>query len=614
MAEFRDSLSGLVNKLTGTGTDRDKITAQEWYYNEPSPDQLRNSYRANWVCRKTVDAPVQDMLRQGWTWQADEADVEKIVALEKAMGVAKKIAWAKRMANLYGGAAILIGDGSENPENPLELDRITRNGLQYLTVFTRYEITSGNITYDMLNPDYGLPENYLLSGEGQTVTVHPSRIVRFTGREPALVGMPLHDTWGDSVLAGVLREIGAYAVGVASTSRMLEESTVNYYRMKGFLEKVSTDGGTEIIHKALNLLQQSKSAINAVVVDAEDGSMDQFTADFAGLPEVVRMLLQVVAGAADIPLTRLLGTSPTGMNATGESDIRNYYDRLKAEQENEIAPGLNRIGEAVIRSALGTMPDGCTLEFNPLWQLSEKEQADVDSTNASTLSTLGSSGHVPDMVMRQVTRNILTDSPTFPGAAQAYEEAEAAGKLEETSGGNDTTEATTEEMEAANQVGDAAFWDGTPRPLYVRRDVLNAKDLIAWAKRQGFKTTVPADQMHVTIAFSRQPVDWHKAGEAWDEKVEIGAGGPRTVEQFGENAVVLEIAASALKWRHEALRRAGASWDHEGYRPHITLTYEPGDVDLDKIEPYRGPIKLGPEIFETIKENWKETITEDGKG
>ena len=76
--QFGDSLTGLVNKLTGTGTDRDKITAQEWFFTEPLPIQLRNSYRASWVCRKTVDAPVNDMLREGWTWQADEADAETI--------------------------------------------------------------------------------------------------------------------------------------------------------------------------------------------------------------------------------------------------------------------------------------------------------------------------------------------------------------------------------------------------------------------------------------------------------------------------------------------------------------------------------------------------------
>lgn len=38
--------------------------------------------------------------------------------------------------------------------------------------------------------------------------------------------------------------------------------------------------------------------------------------DFAGIPELVRTFLQVAAGAADIPVTRLLGQSPAGLSAT----------------------------------------------------------------------------------------------------------------------------------------------------------------------------------------------------------------------------------------------------------------------------------------------------------
>ena len=56
--------------------------------------------------------------------------------------------------------------------------------------------------------------------------------------------------------------------------------------------------------------------------------------------------------------------------------------------------------------------------------------------------------------------------------------------------------------------------DAAPRTLYVSRKLLNAKAVIAWAKSQGFETTLPAADMHVTIAFSQTPVDWMAVGEA----------------------------------------------------------------------------------------------------
>jgi hypothetical protein len=65
-----------------------------------------------------------------------------------------------------------------------------------------------------------------------------------------------------------------------------------------------------------------------------------------------------------------------------------------------------------------------------------------------------------------------------------------------------------------------------------------------------------------------------------------------------------------LSWRHEDIKRAGASWDHPQYQPHITISWKAADVDLEKVEPYRGKIVLGPEIFEPINENWKAIVVE----
>ena len=142
--------------------------------------------------------------------------------------------------------------------------------------------------------------------------------------------------------------------------------------------------------------------------------------------------------------------------------------------------------------------------------------------------------------------------------------------------------------------------------MYVRRNVLNAKDIIRWAKAQGFEATLPESDLHVTIAFSRQPVDWFKVGTSWSPKVEVSAGGPRAMEEFGEAKVPL-FASSDLTWRHDEIREAGASWDHPEYQPHITISY--GDAP-DGVEPYQGPIILGPEIFEEVKEDWQESIVE----
>lgn len=599
--EIRDSMTGLVNKLTGQGTDSDKITSQEWYFAEPRPEQLRNSYRSNWLCRKAVDIPTFDMMRQGWTWEADEKDRKKIEAHERKHKVKQKVWMAQRIADLYGGAAIVLGDGSSNPELPLNPQSIRSGGLKYMTVLTRFEISSGIINHDVLSPDHNLPQDYMISGTGENVPrIHPSRVVRFTGKEPMHVGSLTYDVWGDSALVGVLKEVAAVATGVASTSRMLEEATVTYLKMKDLTTQLATKEGTNNVWKALNLMQATKSAINAVAVDSEDGDLDQFNADFSGLPEIIQMLLQCVSGGADIPITRLLGQSPGGLNSTGESDLQNYYDRLKGEQEGKLMPAFEQINAVLIPSALGGTREEFEMEFNPLWQLTEKEQVEMDGQKVVALQGLSAGGHVPDKVMKEVTQNIMSDSATFAGASKAYEGLTAA-EFNEMSGGDPSTE----EMEEALQIGDSR-----PMSLYVHRKVTNSADIVAWAKSQGFKTTLEADDLHVTIAYSRAQLDWHKCGQSWEETITIPAGGPRSVERFGSSAIVLEISADTLGWRHQQIMRAGGTNDFPEYRPHITISFNAEGVDIEKLEPFQGKIELGPEIFQKVKEDWKSGVSE----
>lgn len=141
-----------------------------------------------------------------------------------------------------------------------------------------------------------------------------------------------------------------------------------------------------------------------------------------------------------------------------------------------------------------------------------------------------------------------------------------------------------------------------PRPLYISRRVLNAQDIIDWAMSSGFKTTVPAEEMHVTQAYSTEPVQWRDMGQS-PRQVDEPADEERDVRELGdEGAVVLAFNSEQLADRFRELLDRGASWDHDSYVPHITLTYlKPDSVNLETLTPYTGPIVLGPERFQAIE-------------
>jgi phage gp29-like protein len=150
-----------------------------------------------------------------------------------------------------------------------------------------------------------------------------------------------------------------------------------------------------------------------------------------------------------------------------------------------------------------------------------------------------------------------------------------------------------------------------PAPLYVHRRLVNSDDLVAWAIQQGFSALIPADQMYVTVLYSRRAVDWFKLADDWTsgEPLVVPAGGPRRIARMG-NGIALLFGSSRLSWRHREMVQSGASHDFPDYQPHITLTYQGDDLDLDAIQPFTGVLEFGPEQFEPLNLDWRDEIAE----
>lgn len=591
-----------MNLTSGLGTIRDKVTGSMFTLPLLDKGQVDNAYRGDWIARKIVDVPAFDETREWRDWQAKKPQIEKLEAEEARLGVQSKVARARKLARLYGGAVLFIGTGDADPIQPLAPERVKAGGLKYLHVFSRHEMIAGELDQDPLSPFYGEPIKYTLAGKGSMVDVHPSRVVRFIGAElPDRI--MAYDGWGDTVLQAVYDAVMQAGSAAAAIAAMLQEAKVDIVKVPGFMESLATEEYRNRIIQRYQLANTGKSITNTLMIDGEE-EWDHKQISFATLPEMLNTYLQIASGAADIPATRLLGQTPGGLQSTGQSDIRNYYDRISAGQNLELRPALSRLDEVLIRSALGSRPTDVHYTWAPLWQMTEVEKADVFSKKAKGVKDVADTGLIPDAAFARGVQNMFVEDGTFPGLDAALDE------FGDEPDDNDEEAARLNEEQQRQQANDAK-----PRTLYVSRKLLNADEFIAWATGQGFETTLDADDLHVTVALSREAVDWMKVGENWtsgpDGKLTVVPGGARLVEPLGDKgAIVLLFNSSELAWRHMAIREAGASWDWPEYQPHVTITYQAGALDLSKVEPYRGKLVFGPEIFAELDDDWTSKVRE----
>lgn len=612
-----DSLTNLVSRL---GTDRDKAAATIYGLTTLTDDQILAAYKTAWLPRKIVDIPAFDSVRAWRDWQAKPDQIEAIEAEEKRLGVKAKVLLARKRARLWGGAAILIGTGDANTEAPIDVERVTKGGLRYLAVFNRRQLTGHEIERDPESEWFGKPKLYQLqSTGGQVLGIHPSRLVIFTGNEPADEDLDAsaQQGWGDSVLQSTLDAIKQADSTAANVASLVFEAKVDIIRVPNFMQGLGSEEYRQRLIERYTLAATAKGINGTLMLDKEE-EYETKQASFATLPDVMDRFLQIVSGAADIPATRLLGQSPAGMNATGESDLRNYYDRLSAAQELEMEPAMSVLDECIIRSATGARDKDIHYQWAPLWGMSEKEKADVFKTKADAARVIAGSGQQPIIPIEALSDsfvNAMVEDGSLPGLEAAIEEygtlAEQEPSLEEQAAAA-ALEQQKQQQASGQQEERRPTGDAASRTLYVSRKVKNGADILAWAKAQGFESTLPAEDLHVTITYSRSAVDWMTIGEAWQSEMKLPAGGPRLMERFGE-ATVLLFKSTELEWRHEIMREAGASWDHAEYQPHITISYA-DRRSLDEIEPYQGEIVLGPEIFAEVDEDWTAGVSEESRG
>ena len=148
------------------------------------------------------------------------------------------------------------------------------------------------------------------------------------------------------------------------------------------------------------------------------------------------------------------------------------------------------------------------------------------------------------------------------------------------------------------------------KTLYVSRPLINTEPFIDWAKSQGFTQTLKAENLHVTVAFSREEVEWEEISPKTGS-IAV-AGGTRTVSSLGDDgAVVLKFKSDFLPKRWQEFKDAGASWDYESYQPHVSITYDGSGVDLESIEPYTGELVLGAEVFSELDLDWMSKEKEE---
>jgi len=438
-----DGYSSLVSSMAGLGTGRDKLATTHYVEREITDRELLAAFKSNWIARRIVTLPPEDATRKWRTWKGDKAD--DIRKEEKRMGLSQKVYDAGFKGRLIGAGIFIGADLGSDLSEPINIDRIKKGGLEYLTVLTKREIEAGPIESDPASEFYSKPKFYKIPyGQGDAdgsnvlqmktrrqngarvdrfsgrqnngdLIIHPSRFAVFRGSEKidhhlGTVGNNTYHKserwfhssgdhgWDASVLQhtyDAMRSAGATFDNVAS---LVFEANIDRLGIPDFSRNLANCKGKNGITEAdvmnrVMLMAMTKGNNKMVVGDAAE-EFTRNTINFGGLDRIIEKFF-VLCGAPDgIPATVFLGQSPSGLNATGEADRAIWHEKVNSIQRNKLEPALTNVDMSLCMHVTGSV-EGVEYDWRPLDEMSEAERSEIAERDSKTIQTLSETPTYP---------------------------------------------------------------------------------------------------------------------------------------------------------------------------------------------------------------------------
>lgn len=371
LGKIAKRFDGWVNGITGLGIlGRDRAASTEFLADTWLDDQtLSHLFHYDDICNRVVSIFPKEALRRGFEVKGPNAEVVEAELHRLRIGplIREGATWGR----LFGGAVGVLGLGGD-PLSPAP----ATGRIEYVDIYDKRCIQRVKRFDDPRHSLYSQAEIFRITPEGRTpFDVHRSRCLVFGGPLTGNREKEYRQGWDMSSLQIVYRVLMAFNNGHLSLDNMLTDASQAVFKMRGLLALIA--GDKALLEKRAAILDLFRGLNRSVLLDADSG--EEFTRvpmSFQSVPESMDRLVNRVAMATEIPVTILAGQAPAGLNATGDADMRAFYDRVESYRVEEITPHF--------RSVLRFVAPGHEVVFPSLWQPTAKEQAEVRKLVADT--------------------------------------------------------------------------------------------------------------------------------------------------------------------------------------------------------------------------------------
>lgn len=349
------------------------------------------------------------------------AQISELNDFQDELHLRENFAEVAEIDGFFGRAHLFLDFGTDLDGDPKELavpigtgrDEMSKGKVGKKSKLKRLEVIEPIWTYPQayngVNPlkeDWYEPQKWFVMGK----EVHTSRIPTFIGRPVPDIFKPAYAFGGLARSQMAKPYVDYWLKNRTSVGDIINAFSV--FVLKTDMSENLIAGGDKLWHR-LNLFNMTRDNAGVLAVDKNTEDFTNISAPLGTLDSLLAQSQEHMASVSRIPLVKLLGISPHGLNASTEGELRTFYDTILAYQQRFFADRLRSILDFMMISLWGKVDDDITFEFEPLWSLDEKGAAEVQKTKAETGQILIDSGAISQGEER---KRVATDPLTaYPG-------------------------------------------------------------------------------------------------------------------------------------------------------------------------------------------------------
>ena len=360
----------------------------------------------HWLVDKACTVPAKDAIRKGWEVTVnDGTDVppetlDKIRELDKKYKIKQNLVEFEKMGRVFGIRVAMFKVLSTDPEyyeKPFNADGITSGSYKGISQIDPYwmapELTGASVS-DPSSLDFYQPTYWIING----VRIHKSHLIIMRTSEVPDILKPTYLYGGIPIPQKIYERVYASERTANEAPQLVLTKRTNIYKT----DAAEAMSNKAVFNRKMEEIAHYRDNYGIRVIDKERDDVVQFDTALGDLDAAIMTQYQLCASIANVPATKLLGTTPKGFNSTGEYEEASYREELESIQEYDLTPLLNRHYEILIRSEIAPKnPFNIEVSWNPLDSLTEIEQADVNLKKSQTDQALQAAGAIDGTDIRK---------------------------------------------------------------------------------------------------------------------------------------------------------------------------------------------------------------------